>query len=44
MEAAELMVGLFECSSAVRGMFSSRDNERKDLYIQLRDLRSKVKQ
>ena len=44
LEAAALMVNLIECSSAVRGMFSSRDNERRELYTQLRDVRTKVKQ
>lgn len=44
LEAANLMMSLFECSSAVRGMFSSRDNERRDLYVKLRDVRTKVKQ
>ena len=44
MQAAVLLTRLFECSSTVRSVFSKHESEKKDLYTQLRDLRTKVKQ
>lgn len=44
MEAAVLMVNLFEFSSTMRSVFTDQETERKNLHTQLRDLRVKVKQ